>query len=151
MKKQAVVLSGVVALMLLSFALPQEKKAVRLKNGNYMADKLKIENKDVEAIQQLAQDLSDRFNENDNKSEKELEVENGKTKYKDLMTILESKAGYKAYAASWFEDDFTFFQEEVHEDVISTVLYHEDDDTSLRTGSMARTQEKIDAIMNPYL
>ena len=147
MKKGILILSGVMALMLLSFAPPQEKKAVRLKNGNYVLNHLKMENEDVKALQQLAEEMSQWLDENGKENEKKKKGD-GRKQYEDLMAIFESKEGYKAYVASWHEDDTNVLFEEVYEDVISETLYH---DKEADKESIAGFQEKVDAIMKPYL
>ena len=54
MKKIFFLFGGIVCLMLFSFNNDQEKKVVRLKNGNYQVYQLKMKEKDIEALYQAA-------------------------------------------------------------------------------------------------
>ena len=127
MKKGIVVLTSLVALMLLSFAPPQEKKVVRLKNGNYKVQELKLENEDIEAIQELVEDMSGWFIENKNRSEKN-KKEDGRKQYQDLMDIFESAEGFEAVVAFGNEEEHYILTDEIGSDVVNTILVYRTDD-----------------------
>jgi len=108
-----------------------------------MLDGLKMETKDVETLQKLAEEVSESL-------DKKIGKNNQKgPKYEDLITIYQAREGYKAYVASWHEDDTNVFVEEVHENVFSKTLYH-DKGEGIKE-SFAGAQQRIDAIMQSYL
>ena len=144
MKKGIYILSSVLALVLLSFAPPQEKQAVRLKNGNYKLQAIKLQEDDVEKIQKLAEDITAWLYESESENEKEKD-KYGRKKYEDLMSIFELTEGYQDHIAAFQENYITVFSNKAHKDVISTTLYKSNSE------AMARGQERIDAIMKPYL
>ena len=147
MKKELIVLGGLVALMLLSFAPPQGNKIVRLKNGNYELQNLKIEKDDVEKLQELADEMSQWFVENDMDNEKNKQ-DSDRTKYQDLITVLEQKEGFKQYIGAGWDDYFTIVAKEVYENAVSETLYHDKEE---KKEFKAEMQQKVDAIMQSYL
>jgi len=143
MKKVIFILSSVMALMLLSFAPPQEKQVVRLENGNYLLNELKMEREDLETIQKLINKMSESFSENE-KNKKD----DGRTKYNDLMNIFEQKEGFRQYIGAGIEDNFTVIGVEVYENVVSKTAYHEREEKKELTSSF---RKEIGAIMDSYL
>ena len=119
MKKGLKILSGLVIMMLLSFTPHQEKKVIRLKNGNYVLNDLIIEKDDIEAMQKSVNDMTAWLYENENEKDKD---KYGRKKYEDLMSIFESAEGYEKVLAYTGEKVFYVLNEEVQSDVIKTNL-----------------------------
>lgn len=144
MKKIGIVLSWTVGLMLLSFTPQQQKKVVRLKKGNFKLNELKMETRDVEAIQKLAEELAEQLDiktgNNDQKG----------PKYEDLLTIYEAAVGWEAVAAFGNEDEHYVLTDEIATDAIKTILVY-------RASDKENDEKKedfmagIDRIMNKYL
>ena len=149
MKKIGIVLSGVVTLMLLSFAPAQEKKVVRLKNGNYKLQNLKMEKGDVEKLQELADEMSQWFVENADYGLGKGEKEDGREKYEDLMAIFESEQGFKAVAAFGAEDQHYAMEEEISSNIFKTTLAFQYESKDDKKKEEFRGQ--IDDIMGKYL
>jgi len=148
MKNIVIILNGLVVLMLMSFTLPQEKKVVRLKNGNYIVNKFKMEREDAQALQKQIDEMAKTFYE-DFKGEKG-KKDKEKPKYEDFLTIYQSAEGFKDMAAFGAEENHYAFKDEISENTIKQSFYFKfesKDDKKKKEEFRAQ----IDKIMGKYL
>ena len=142
MNKIVFPISIILVMLFASFATEQDRKVVRLKNGNYEVTNLKMEKSDIRAI---AHALGLKL---DSKDEKALGTN-----------------GYSWYLAVGESNEYDVFSSLVGSDVIHHFLYHEepenpdDDNTGDNDndagdkdgGDKTDPQEEIDKIMRAYL
>ena len=136
MKKIIFPISIIMVLLFASFTTDQEKKVVRLKNGNYEVTNLKMEKSDIRAI---AQALGLKLEPKDEKA-------------------LGTK-GYMWYMVLVASNEIDVFSDSIGSDVLTEILYHaeEDDggdekDAGDKDGNDEEDpQEEVDKIMRRYL